>query len=322
MILEYPDDPVTFDKTTQYQFMSGEWMLVAPVYTGSFSRDSIYFPEGKWIDYWDGTVYEGSQFLNDYDAPVEKCPVFIKEGAIIPLYPEMLYDNQFPKDPMTLDIYPSGYSSFELYEDDGLSKEHRTGAYSKTLIESDGPAFGQDGVITVTIGEYMGDYSGKPAERSYMFEVHAHKQPDAVTLNWGVLQQYFSLEELQNAESGWYYDANDRLGIVYAKTMPLNTAATSVLSIDIPVETGENLDNNGMKVYPNPTNGKIRVSTEEAFIEEIKIFDMGGSLIEDCPSYIHGQTAELDLSSALDGIYVLEVKTDKGLYREKLVFQK
>ena len=57
MVLEYPDDPVTWDKTTQYQFMSGEWMLVAPVYTSAYERDSIYFPEGQWIDYWDGTVY-------------------------------------------------------------------------------------------------------------------------------------------------------------------------------------------------------------------------------------------------------------------------
>jgi hypothetical protein len=155
-----------------------------------------------------------------------------------------------------------------------------------------------------------------------MFEVHAHKQPDAVLLNWGVLQQYFSLEELQNAESGWYYDADDRSGIVYAKTTPLSTDATSQLSIDIPVKTGENLENKGLRVYPNPTNGKIRVSSEKALIEDIKLFDMGGNLLKDYPIDILGNAAELDLSALINGLYVLEVKTDAGLLREKLVFQK
>ncbi|MEN8225971.1 MAG: TIM-barrel domain-containing protein, partial [Bacteroidota bacterium] len=322
MVLEFPEDPVTLDKTTQYQFMSGEWMLVAPVYKSSFDRDSIYFPEGKWIDYWDGTVFEGNQFLSDYYADFNTCPVFIKEGAIIPMYPEMLYDNQLPKDPLTFDIYPSGYSSFELYEDDGLSREHRTGAFSKTLIESDGPAFGQDGNVSITVGTYVGEYSGKPTERSYMFEVHVHKLPDAVLLNGQALQQYFSLEELQNADDGWFYDADDRLGIVHVKTQALSTAISFEVVIDVPVKIGENTEDSGLKVFPNPTKGKFRVSTEGSHIEEVKIFDMGGNLVEDYPVNIHGHTADLDLSSVLDGIYVLEVKTNNGLFREKLVCQK
>ena len=106
MLLEYPDDPVCLDKTTQYQFMSGEWFLVAPVYKPAMERDSIYFPAGKWIDFWNGTVYEGPLTLNDYPADLTKCPVFVKAGAIIPMYPEMLYDNQYPKDPVTFDVYP------------------------------------------------------------------------------------------------------------------------------------------------------------------------------------------------------------------------
>jgi len=41
---------------SRYQFMSGEWLLVAPVFNDSSFRDSIYLPAGQWIDYWDGTV--------------------------------------------------------------------------------------------------------------------------------------------------------------------------------------------------------------------------------------------------------------------------
>ena len=62
----------------------------------------------------------------------------MKAGAIIPMYPEMLYDGEKPKDPVTLDVYPFGKSSFILYEDDGLTQEYRAGAFARTLIEVDG----------------------------------------------------------------------------------------------------------------------------------------------------------------------------------------
>jgi len=177
MVLEYPDDPVTWDKTTQYQFMSGEWMLVAPVYEAAYERDSIYFPEGKWIDYWDGTVHEGSGFLNDYPADLTVCPVFIKAGAVIPMYPEMLYDTQYPKDPITYDVYPNGYSSFELYEDDGVTREHKDGAFAKTLIESDGSLFGNSGIVTISVGASDGEFEGKLEELRSSVSFHTKTNP-------------------------------------------------------------------------------------------------------------------------------------------------
>lgn len=63
MVLEFPGDVVTRDTTTQYQFMSGEWMMVAPVYTRKNVRDSIYFPAGEWYDYWTGKKYEGGKWF-------------------------------------------------------------------------------------------------------------------------------------------------------------------------------------------------------------------------------------------------------------------
>jgi alpha-glucosidase len=139
MVLEYPDDPVTWSKRTQYQFMSGESLLVAPVYEDSPVRNDIYLPAGKWIDYWNGQEYFGPTVLNSFETPLEKLPVFVKAGAIIPMYPEMLYDREKPKDPLTFDVYPSGKSSFTLYEDDGLTQDYRAGMYTRTLVEVDAP---------------------------------------------------------------------------------------------------------------------------------------------------------------------------------------
>lgn len=96
MVLEFPDDVVTRDTTTQYQFMSGEWMMVAPVYTRKNVRDSIYFPAGEWYDYWTGKKYEGGKWLDKYEAKLDICPVFIRQGAIIPMYPDMNYVGEKP----------------------------------------------------------------------------------------------------------------------------------------------------------------------------------------------------------------------------------
>ena len=139
MVLEFPDDPTTWSKRTQYQFMAGPSFLVAPVYEDSPIRNDIYLPNGRWIDYWDGTEFNGSTTINNYAAPLEKLPLFVKAGAIIPMGPETLYDGQKPTDPITFDVYPSGKSSFTMYEDDGSTQKYRTGAFAKTVIEMESP---------------------------------------------------------------------------------------------------------------------------------------------------------------------------------------
>ena len=91
MFLEYPN-PYTLGKATQYQFLFGPYFLVAPVYQdtnadkeGNDVRHGIYLPEGQWIDYFTGDLYEGGKIYNCFDAPVWKLPVFVKNGAIIPM---------------------------------------------------------------------------------------------------------------------------------------------------------------------------------------------------------------------------------------------
>ena len=151
MVLEFPDDAETWGTDTAYQFMSGEWFLVAPMVIDSDVRYQTYFPEGDWIDYWDGSVITGPTWLDSYDAPLEKLPLFVKAGAIVPMQPEMLHHRQKTADPLTLDIYPAGSTRFELYEDDAVTRAHENGAYSTQDITSDAPQ-GEAGVVTITVG--------------------------------------------------------------------------------------------------------------------------------------------------------------------------
>jgi len=75
----------TLGRRTQYQFLYGPSILVAPIYEKSDVRNGIYLPQGTWYDYFTGQAYRGGQVLNAFDAPQWKLPVFVREGAIIPM---------------------------------------------------------------------------------------------------------------------------------------------------------------------------------------------------------------------------------------------
>ena len=212
MVLEFPKDSVTWGKSTQYQFMNGPSLLVAPVYKSEDERDSIYLPAGKWYDYWSGEIYNGNQWLRHYNAPLEKLPLFVKAGAILPMYPQMNYDAERPADTLTLDIYPQGNSSFNMYEDDGLTREHRKGAFATTLLQ-----VSTQKNITVTINTVKGYYKGIYKQRSYQLHVHSGKAPSQVLLNGKAIK--FS------------FDANDRNGIISINTPFVSTFAKQVVTL-------------------------------------------------------------------------------------------
>lgn len=85
LIMQHPDDRTCRHIDDQYYF--GDNMLVAPVMNAENKRD-IYLPEGKWVHFFSGEVYEGRQWLRDQYVPLEEMPVFVKCGASIPMYPE------------------------------------------------------------------------------------------------------------------------------------------------------------------------------------------------------------------------------------------
>lgn len=245
MVLEFPDDPATWSKRTQYQFMSGESLLVAPVYEDSPIRNDIYLPAGKWIDYWDGAEFNGSMTLNNYAAPLDKLPMFVRAGAIIPMYPEMLYDGEKPKDLVTLDLYPFGKSRFEMYEDDGVTQGYRKGESARTLIEMEAPlTLDTPGeTVTVKVGAARGQFAGMLASRAYVLDVHLPAKPARVTVGGRSLPMFdvsTGDRAAQNkvrasfnaAAEGWLYDAADRRGVLHVKAAPqhLATGFTAVIA--------------------------------------------------------------------------------------------
>lgn len=142
MFLEYPDDQYAKSKDLQYQYMYGDNFLVAPIYketaangTGDDIRNNIYLPDENetWIDYFSGKQYCGNMTLNNYDAPLWKLPLFVKNGSIVPMYEEN--NNSSPKSSVNekgldktkrrVEFWPSTKeTSYDLYEDDGMSMEN------------------------------------------------------------------------------------------------------------------------------------------------------------------------------------------------------
>ncbi|WP_395359802.1 NPCBM/NEW2 domain-containing protein [Streptomyces sp. YH02] len=224
LALEYPDDPKASTDAAKYEFLSGEDFLVAPVYQDAVERDGIYLPKGTWIDYWTGRTYEGPVTVDDYSAPLDTLPLFVRAGATVPMWPGDIrsYTDRAPGDPIAWDIYPKGSSSFELYEDDGVTREHRTGRYATQLAEVRAP-HGGPGDVTIRIGASKGSYTGKPAARPYAFTVHTGDAPGHVKLDGRNLPALSSRAAFDAATQGWWYDRDERGGVVRVKTAALST---------------------------------------------------------------------------------------------------
>ena len=177
LALDYPDDPATFREEARYEFLSGDAFLVAPVYDDATVRAGIYLPAGTWIDYWTGERHQGPVWLGDYPAPLERLPLFVKGGSIVPLWPDgTLSWATRDTGRLDLDIYPDGRSEFRLYEDDGVTRQYADGRYSWqtfTVVETEAG-------VQVAIGPIAGDYAGRPEQRRYVLRLLGDGVPTVV----------------------------------------------------------------------------------------------------------------------------------------------
>lgn len=226
LMWDYPQDPNANNENYKYQFMLGKDFLVAPVYRSQVAsrgwRKGIYLPQGQWIDYWDGRVVQADAKgkVIDQQVTLEKLPVMVRAGAILPMYPAALFDGQVPKDVLTLDIYPHGKSSFTLYEDDGESRQYQNGKSSQQVFTVDAPE-NKAGDIRIDVGAVKGSYAGMEAQRVLQLQVHSRAEPDAITFGEQTLPAFKTREEFQKSSAGWFFDAAEKYGTVHVKTIKL-----------------------------------------------------------------------------------------------------
>jgi alpha-glucosidase len=198
LLLDYPDDPQAIGQN--YEFLFGDDLLVAPVVKSDERQWDVYLPRGTWYDFWTDQRYTGPRHVN-VEAPLDRVPIFVRGGAIIPTQQVVEYTDQAPIDPLTFEIYPAGNSTREYYEDDGLSLDYQRGVVLREQVSSDET----DGSVALHLSAREGSYT--PPARSLMFKVHAVRtRPRKVEINGQASQAYPSIEAMTRDVEGWVYD--------------------------------------------------------------------------------------------------------------------
>jgi alpha-glucosidase (family GH31 glycosyl hydrolase) len=203
LVMNYPDDPRVWG--LGHQFLWGDDLLVAPVTREGATAWPVYLPAGAWYDFWTGARHEGPGGIT-VDAPLDRLPLFVRAGAIVPMGPVVQHTAERPLDEVTVLIYPDGASRFDLYEDDGRTNAYRRGQYALTAFE----CAAEPGTVTVRIGDAAGDRSAVPAGRRYLLELRTDP-PEAVTVaGHGDLRR---LAGPDHGRAGWWDDGRGFVGV-------------------------------------------------------------------------------------------------------------
>ncbi len=128
LLYHFPNDPKTY--TLYDQLLLGPFLMAAPIYRPGIEHRAVYLPAGTWYDWWSGEFYEGPIHILAH-APLERMPLYVRAGAVIPMAPVMQYTDERPIDQLTLRIW-SGTGEWTLYEDDGRTFEYKNGAWATT----------------------------------------------------------------------------------------------------------------------------------------------------------------------------------------------
>ncbi len=130
------DHPDAYKAKNQYIF--GGQLIVCPITTPADNRINlasadVWLPKGRWTDIFNGRIYEGGRWVKMY-RDIDSIPVLAPSGAIVPMYRNDSTNNLSLSQPLEINVW-SGNGRFELYEDDGESKDYKTGKYVITKFD-------------------------------------------------------------------------------------------------------------------------------------------------------------------------------------------
>ncbi len=124
---------------------------------------SKYLPKGAlWYDFWTNKTYKGGQMVT-LQTSLDRVPMFVRAGSILPLGPEMQYVGEKAWDHLEIRIYPGADGSFTLYEDEGDNYNYEKGVYATI------PFSWNDKTSSLTVGSRQGSYPGMLASRQFTF---------------------------------------------------------------------------------------------------------------------------------------------------------
>jgi len=142
------------------QFMFGPAFLVSPVTEPAATTRQLYLPDAKWYDFWSGAAVAGNRMM-EAAAPIDRLPLYVRAGSILPLGPEMEWSTEKPADPIELRIYPGADGDFTLYEDENDNYDYEKGVHAIIPMHWDSEK------STLTIGDRKGDFPGMLKQRTF-----------------------------------------------------------------------------------------------------------------------------------------------------------
>ena len=129
-----------------------------------------YLPKGAaWYDFWTNKQYKGGQDVT-LETTLDRVPMFVRAGSILPLGPEMQYVGEKAWDNLEMRVYPGANGSFTLYEDEGDNYNYEKGQYATITFQWN------DKARTLTIGERKGSYPGMLQKRQFTIVTPNGKQ--------------------------------------------------------------------------------------------------------------------------------------------------
>lgn len=143
------------------QFMFGPAIMVNPVCEYKARSRNVYLPSTNgWYDFNTGKFYTGGQTINAA-APYSHIPLFIREGAILPVGPAIQHTMEKPDAPITLFVFDGCNGEFILYEDEGVNNNYEKGGYTLTRFSYDNAG------KVLSISDREGEYNGMSANRQF-----------------------------------------------------------------------------------------------------------------------------------------------------------
>ncbi len=220
MILEFPDDDRSYWMDDQFFF--GDNFLVAPIFAENQTARKVYFPEGSYFDFWTDEKIEGkSEKL--VDAPLNKIPIFVKGGSVLPMQDWMNYVGEKKIESLQLHVYPiPGKFRSTFYEDDGISYNYEKGQFSLTEFELN---CSKKKVLFSIVPKVK---NFEPEYENYLVVVHnVGNTIKTIQINGKKYMAVKSREELEERKGNYFYFNEDK------KIAELYLPAASRASLEI-----------------------------------------------------------------------------------------
>jgi len=167
LAIAYSEDPATL--ALDDQFLCGDALLIAPVCEAGATSRQVYLPAGGWYDFWTDEHHDEPATM-DVHAPLERIPVFVRAGSVLPTWSIMQHTGAKPLERLILHVY-AGEGQSWLYEDDGHSLSHERGEYRLTSFVCQPTLQGGLSIARHAQGSYRPEYT--------QWEWHLHGLPHA-----------------------------------------------------------------------------------------------------------------------------------------------